>query len=131
MRRHFGYGWYWLQFLLMFVAALAIFGWATMFLWNALLTTLFNLPVIDFWQALGLLVLSRLLVGGIGSHAHALMFLFHRNGMDFRNRMRERWEKMTPEERINFHEKFDKFHGKFHRFFDEEHNNVTKPTQES
>jgi hypothetical protein len=66
------------------------------------------LPVIDFWQALGLLVLSRLLVGGIGSHAHALMHFYHHGNSDFQHRMKERWEKMTPEERAHLHEKFHK-----------------------
>jgi hypothetical protein len=104
----------------MFVAALAIFGSATMFLWNAIMTSLFHLPVINFWQALGLLILSRLLAGGIGSHAHALSHFLHHNNSDCQNRIK-RWEKMTPEERTIFHEKF-------HQFFDENCDNITKQT---
>jgi hypothetical protein len=120
----------------MFAATLAIFGLVTMLLWNALITPLFTLPAINFWQALGFLVLSRLLVGGLGSHAHALSHFFHHRGhghdRDFHSpmrEMRERWEGMKPEDRIKLHEKF-------HKFFDEEHGNitehddVTKPTQE-
>jgi hypothetical protein len=126
MRRHFPHGWGWFGLPLMFVAALAIFGSATMLLWNTLLTTLFQFPAIDFWQALGLLVLSRLLVGGIGSHAHALMhFCHHRgHGLDFRNQMKERWENMKPEVRRKFQERF-------HEFFDEDCDHAAKPTQES
>jgi hypothetical protein len=110
MKRHFSHGQHCFYFLLMFVVTLKIFGLATMFLWNTLMTTLFHLPVIDFWQVLGLLVLSRLLVGGIGSHTHALMHFSHhrRCGRDFHNQMRERWDEMKPDERAKLQEKFHK-----------------------
>jgi hypothetical protein len=49
--------------------------------------------VITFWQALGLLVLSRLLFGGFRGGA--------RHG-HWRGRMAERWQQMTPEERDRF-----------------------------
>lgn len=41
-------------------------GMLVMWLWNALLPPLFGLPVVTFWQALGLLALSRILFGGVG-----------------------------------------------------------------
>ncbi len=37
-------------------------------LWNWLLPTLFGWPAITFWQALGLLLLCRILLGGFGIH---------------------------------------------------------------
>ena len=37
-----------------------------MVLWNALMPDLFNWPPLGYWQALGLLALSRLLIGGVG-----------------------------------------------------------------
>lgn len=37
-----------------------------MVLWNAVMPDLFNWPTLGYWQALGLLALSRLLIGGIG-----------------------------------------------------------------
>ncbi|MDR1491328.1 MAG: hypothetical protein LBT05_01195 [Planctomycetaceae bacterium] len=77
---------------------IALFSLATIFLWNAILTPLFQLPAIGFWQALGLLILSRLLAGGIGSHA--LMFRGHGRGWDFRNQMRERWNEMKPTQEL-------------------------------
>ena len=58
-------------------------------LWNWLLPPLFDLPTITFWQAWGLLVLSRLLFGGWGMHG----------GGPARYR---RWERMTPEQRDRF-----------------------------
>jgi len=41
----------------------AIGGWVVMALWNWLLPTLFGWPEVTFWQALGILALSRILFG--------------------------------------------------------------------
>ena len=60
-------------------------------LWNWLLPTLFGWRQITFWQAVGLLALCRILFGGLGRHGSG-----HSN---YRRRMTERWERMTPEER--------------------------------
>jgi len=76
------------------LAFMAIGSAVVMALWNWLLPTLFGLHQITFWQALGILVLCRLLFGGLGRHGG-----FRPN---FRHRMRERWGSMTPEERERF-----------------------------
>ena len=68
---------------------------AVMYLWNWLVPAVTGWKVIDFWQALGLLVLSRLLFGFRGWGHHR---------MHWRGRMAERWERMTPEEREKFRE---------------------------
>ena len=47
------------------LALLALFGLVVMVLWNWLMPALFDLPGVSYWQALGLLVLSRVLVGGL------------------------------------------------------------------
>jgi hypothetical protein len=39
-----------------------------MLLWNWLVPVIFGLKTIDFWQALGLLVLAKILFGGLGFH---------------------------------------------------------------
>jgi hypothetical protein len=65
-----------------------------MSLWNWLMPAIFGVKAITIWQALGLLFLSRLLLGR-----------FHgRPGWPnhWRHRMKERWEQMTPEEREKF-----------------------------
>ncbi len=81
--------------------ALFIFlgGWIVMHLWNYLLPALFGWRMITFWQALGLLILCRILFGShFGSHGW-------RGGpsSSIRERMRERmgkrWPEMTPEQR--------------------------------
>ena len=63
-------------------------------LWNWLLPALFGWPVLSFWQALALLALCRILFGGLGRHGYGRS--------NFRRRMAERWEHMTPEERERF-----------------------------
>lgn len=69
-------------------------GELVMRLWNWLLPPLFGWRLINFWQALAMLALCRILFGRSG---------WHRAGVpNFRRRMRERWERMTPEEREKF-----------------------------
>jgi hypothetical protein len=46
----------------------ALGGEIVKLLWNGLLPALFGWPAITFWQALGLLVLCRILFGGLGRH---------------------------------------------------------------
>jgi hypothetical protein len=71
-----------------------LFGYVVMRLWNWLTPALFGWHLITFWQAMGILVLSKILFGGFrggsGGHRH------------WRHRMRERWGRMTPEEREKF-----------------------------
>jgi hypothetical protein len=79
---------------MMVVVGVAVFGFIVMSLWNSLLPEIFGLPAIGFWQALGLLVLSKILFGGFrGGRGY---------GGHWRGRMTERWENMTPEEREKF-----------------------------
>jgi hypothetical protein len=73
------------------VAFIALFGEVVMHLWNWLLPALFGWRQITFWQALGLLVLCRILFGGHLGHGYG------------RSKSR-RWGKMTPEEREKFRE---------------------------
>ena len=79
--------------LLGMVVFTAVGGLVVRWLWNWLLPPLFGWPTLGFWQALGLLALCRILFGGFGLRAR---------GPDFRRRMMERWQRMTPEERERF-----------------------------
>ncbi len=63
-------------------------------LWNWLLPPLFGWPLISFWQALGLLVLCRILFGGLGLRGSGRS--------NIRRRMAERWDRMSPEDRERF-----------------------------
>lgn len=78
------------------MAVLALVGLVVMLLWNALVPQLFHGPSLGYWQAVGLLLLCRLLFGGLrrgGWRGH------------WRHRWRERWEQMTPEERAQLRER--------------------------
>lgn len=75
------------------VVAAIVVSVVVMLLWNALLPTIFGVPSIGFLQALGLLILCRLLFGGFGGRG-----MFWRHGRE----MRERWMAMTPEQRDAF-----------------------------
>jgi hypothetical protein len=62
-----------------------------MLLWNALLPGLFHFPAITYWQTAGLLLLLRLLLGG--------MHGFHHHDHSHKRRFQDRWERFNPEER--------------------------------
>jgi len=79
------------------LAFAAIGGEIVMHLWNWLLPPLFGWRLITFWQALGILVLCRVLFGGFGRHGYGRS--------NFRRRMKERCEHMTPEERERFRQR--------------------------
>ena len=46
------------------IVAFTVFGFVVTHLWNYLMPGLFGLRMITFWQAVGLMVLGRLLFGG-------------------------------------------------------------------
>src|SRR5205085_7769783 len=83
-----------LRFIAIALVVAALLSFIVMQLWNHLLPELVGARTITFWQALGLLILSKILFGG-----------FRRPGPPrwaWKRRMAERWEKMTPEEREKF-----------------------------
>ncbi len=96
---------------LIFIAPLAILGvlafitlggLLVMWLWNWLLPSLFGFRSIGFWQAVGLLALCRILFGRTGWRGPGRSGVRRR----MRERMEERWGRMTPEERERFREHF-------------------------
>lgn len=68
-------------------------GYVVMTLWNWLMPPIFGLHSITYWQAYGLLILSKILFGGLRGGGNCA------GRRDWRNRMAERWENMTPDER--------------------------------
>ncbi|MDR2693786.1 MAG: hypothetical protein LBB74_06180 [Chitinispirillales bacterium] len=78
------------------VAMCAAFGAGVMLLWNALMPQIFELPQVGYLQSVGLLVLARLLFGGI-DHRHPAHHM-HRE-MHHGNMLRERWAGMSEAER--------------------------------
>jgi hypothetical protein len=86
------------------VIFITIGGGVVMLLWNWLARTLFGLPLITLWQAIGLLALCRILFGGFGlggggHRCHSRGRVRERVNERLSERLAERWEQMTPEER--------------------------------
>lgn len=44
----------------------ALFGWLVKILWNWLMPALFGLKTISYWQGFGILLLAKMLFGGVG-----------------------------------------------------------------
>jgi hypothetical protein len=76
------------------LVAFVVFGFVTMQLWNWLMPAIFALRATSFAQAIGLVLLSKILLSGFrppwAGRRH------------WRQRMEERWAHMTPEERERF-----------------------------
>jgi hypothetical protein len=90
-------------FVLVVVAlvALAVYG-----LWNGVLTEVVGVKVVTYWQALGILVLSRLLFGGFPVRRGGPF------GPPWRRRMMmKRWESLTSEQREKMREEMRKRFG--------------------
>ena len=89
-------------FLVLVLAVITALSFVVMSLWNALIPALFHGPIVTFWQAVGLLVLSKILFGGFrGRGGHGW------HGRRWRGEMwRQKWESMTPEERDRLRARF-------------------------
>jgi Ca2+/H+ antiporter, TMEM165/GDT1 family len=83
-----------LMVLTMVTVALLVFGLIVMSLWNAILPAVLGVKAISFWQALGILLLSKILFGFGGGG--------FRRGGQWRQQMKEKWSTMSEEEREKF-----------------------------
>ena len=88
-----------LKFILLGIIFITALGFIVMTLWNCLIPELFHGPVVTFWQALGLLLLGKLLFGWHG-HQHGAAWK-----ANWKEKMRRRMESMTPEERERLRER--------------------------
>jgi len=86
--------------MLLFLVIAAIFSIIPMLLWNALIPDIFGLTTITYWQALGLVVLARVLFGGFGINHRD--FAKRHNHSGHRNALREKWLNMSDEERKEY-----------------------------
>jgi hypothetical protein len=85
----------WFFLIPLFIALFIVVGGeVVMHLWNWLIPSLVGWGPLTFWKAVGLLALCRILFGGLGGRGT------HRS--NFRRRMGEKWERMSPEDREKF-----------------------------
>jgi hypothetical protein len=99
------------KFIAMMLVATLVLGFVVMGLWNALIPDLFGGRAVTFWQAVGLLLLSHILLRAWGSGRYG-------NGWK-RDRWRRRFEEklaaMSPEEREKFREEYRRRCGPYPR----------------
>lgn len=90
------HAWKFLTMAALAAAAIALLTGVVMWLWNAVVPPVFfGAREIDYWQALGLLVLSRILFGGFRGKPHGPWWHHRHHPMHGQD--------MTPEERERFH----------------------------
>jgi len=78
------------------IGVLALFTYAVYLLWNGVLVDVVAVKAISYWQALGILVLAKILFGG---------FPGGRGGPGWRGRMMgKHWQSMNPEQREQMRE---------------------------
>lgn len=100
-----------LKGLAIFIAVALFFSFIVMQLWNWLVPDIFGGGVINIYQAFGLLLLSKILLSGFPGGPHKCR---RKGGPQWKDRLRKKLEKMTPEERKRFKERF---HSKCSRGF--------------
>ena len=86
-------------FTMIAIACLALLAWVVMLLWNGVLAEVVQVSTVTYWQALGLLVLSKILFGG-----------FRGKGGDYKKRWKEKMEEklagLSEEEREKIKEEW-------------------------
>ena len=96
---------FWIRRIVMFIligaVAVLVFGGAVMLLWNNILAQVTNVHPITFLQALGILVLSKILFGGFRGGWGGRRYYW-------KQKMMNKWNNMTPEEREKFKQEWQK-----------------------
>lgn len=103
-KTHEGKGRFWLKKIALFVVLAPLFvvafGYVVMALWNFTMPGIFGVSTITFWQAIALLLLSKILFSG-----------FH-GGKGYRHDhprstyWKQHWKSMTEEERAQYRERW-------------------------
>lgn len=89
-------GFWFVKIALMVALFFTIVSAVVMYLWNWLFPELFGLPVITFWQAAGLLLLSKIFFG-FGKKGGP-----HHGGPSWKHK----WSKLSEEQKDQWKEKF-------------------------
>jgi Ca2+/H+ antiporter, TMEM165/GDT1 family len=113
-------------FILFAAIAIFVFGGVVMFLWNNVLAQATHVSTITFVQALGILVLAKILFGGFRGAWGPRSYYW-------KQRMRDKWNNMTPEEREKFKQEWQKRcgHWGYKSWYDSGSSQQSQPTSES
>jgi hypothetical protein len=90
-----------LFFILIAAIAVVVFGGLVMLLWNNVLAQVTNVSPITFVQALGILLLSKILFGGFRGAWGSRRYYW-------KQRMMQKWNSMTPEDREKFKQEWQR-----------------------
>ena len=77
--------------------AILVFGGVVMLLWNKVLVPVLHISEVTFWQALGILVLAKILFGSFGGG--------HSSNRNY-SKQKMMWNQMTPEQKEKFREEW-------------------------
>lgn len=80
------------------IAFIGLVSWVVMLLWNYSVAQVTGAGPIHFWQAVALLILSKILFGGLGRFGK-----HHRKG---RRHWKQRWSSFSDEEKESFKAKW-------------------------
>ena len=96
-------GWWIGKMVVLGMLFVTVMGVVTMYLWNWLVPVLFSGPIINFWQALGLVALSKILFGfgGKGGHSRS-----HAWKSEFKQKWMDKYSHMSPQDREKLKQKF-------------------------
>ena len=95
-----------------FVAAafIGLAGFVVMELWNWLMPEIFGLGMINFWQALGLIILSKIFFGGFGWRGGSCGGYcgpgYRHGGHYWKHKFKHKWANMSEEEKERWKTKF-------------------------
>ncbi|MFK7772290.1 MAG: hypothetical protein AB8F94_09120 [Saprospiraceae bacterium] len=85
----------------MVVLFVGIAGGVVMFLWNAIIPEVTGWKPLTYWQAIGLLILFKILFGGFGRGSRR-----HQQRRSRWREMRNKWKGMDPAERKQMKQKW-------------------------
>ncbi|MDG1332328.1 MAG: hypothetical protein P8P74_08350 [Crocinitomicaceae bacterium] len=89
-------------FILVIIALIFALPAVVMFLWNSILPDVTGVNTINYWQAMGIFVLSKILFGGFGPGRGP------RGRNRKREKMKQRFMEMDAEEKSRFKEEWKK-----------------------
>ncbi|MEL6923222.1 MAG: hypothetical protein AAFO94_04170 [Bacteroidota bacterium] len=78
-----------------FVAFMLMIGWLVMLLWNKIIADVTGWKELSYWQAVGMLVLFRILFGGFGRKARH----WKKEHGHWKTKAKDKWYNMSDEER--------------------------------
>ena len=91
------------RFILLAILFGSVMALVVMLLWNWLMPALFGLVSINYLQALGLLILSKILFSGFGKRGGS-----HSHHPFWRKKFLEKWENLSEEEKGDLKSCFQK-----------------------